>query len=209
MARHLCGNLWWELQTETIIPSLHKLIWCIFLYDTLTFVILNYKELANFKNTFGLSEIVVITTLKHWHEHTHVFKMEIVAAPPPSIDRSTHHWNICVCSWNAWCWCKHNPHLQTNLCVLMSMLGEGTATISTLNVCVCVCVLSCQFLEVEEWVKGHSARPCPIMLIFFAYYSILLCCLVLPIILLNPTYYSHELTHYSSIIRWSENSELL
>ena len=25
MARHLCGNFWWELQTETIIPSLHKL----------------------------------------------------------------------------------------------------------------------------------------------------------------------------------------
>ena len=33
--------------------------------------------------------------------------------------------------------------------------------------------------------------------------TVRVCCLVLPIILLNPTYYSHELTHYSSIIRFS------
>ena len=66
----------------------------------------------------------------------------------------------------------------SNLCVLMSMLGDGTATISTLKpvcayvnasrwynhnpnlerVCVCVCVWSCQFLEVEEWVKGLSTQ---------------------------------------------------
>ena len=45
MARNLCGNLWWELQTETIILSLHKL----FGVFSILFVILNYKELANFK----------------------------------------------------------------------------------------------------------------------------------------------------------------
>ena len=52
MARHLCGNFWWELQTETIIPSLHKL----FGVFSISYTILNYKEL---QNNFGLTEIVV------------------------------------------------------------------------------------------------------------------------------------------------------
>ena len=49
MARHLCGNLWWELQTETIIPSLHKL----FGVFSILYTVLNYKELANFKIPLG------------------------------------------------------------------------------------------------------------------------------------------------------------
>ena len=44
---------------------------------------------------------------------------------------------VCV-HVNALRWCNHNPHLE--------------------HVCVCVYVLSCQFLEVEQWVKGHSAQ---------------------------------------------------
>ena len=61
MARHLCGNLWWEIQTETIIPSLHKLFG--------VFPI-SYTDFQELQNTFGLSEIVV--------------------SLPPSIDMSTH-----------------------------------------------------------------------------------------------------------------------
>ena len=52
MARHLCGNFWWELQTETIIPSLHKL----FGLFSISYTDFCYKEL---QNNFGLTEIVV------------------------------------------------------------------------------------------------------------------------------------------------------
>ena len=140
-----------------------------FLYHTLTFVILHYKE---FQNNFGLTEIVVSYPQASTWAHTR-FKMEIVAAPPPSSDRSTHHWYICVSS----CKCLMLVQPQSppsNLCVLMSMLGDGIAAISTLKplcvcicqrfevvqpqsppwTCVCVCVWSCQSLEVEEWDKG-------------------------------------------------------
>ena len=153
-----------------------------FLYHTLTFVILNYKEL---QNNFGLTEIVVSYPQASTWAHTR-FKMEIVAAPPPSIDRSTHHWYICVSS----CKCLVLVQPQSppsNLCVLMSMLGDGTAAISTLKlVCVCayvnasrwcnhnphlervcVCVWSCQSLEVEEWDKGivHNRAFSPLVIV--------------------------------------------
>ena len=53
MARHFCGDLCWELKTETIIPSLHKQFSLVyFLYHTLSFGILNYKKLTNFKIEF-------------------------------------------------------------------------------------------------------------------------------------------------------------
>ena len=39
MARHFCGDLCWELKTETIIPSLHKQFSLVyFLYHTLILV---------------------------------------------------------------------------------------------------------------------------------------------------------------------------
>ena len=78
----------------------------------------------------------------------------------------------------------------SNLCVLMSMLGDGTAAISTLKpVCVCayvnasrwcnhnphlehvcVCVWSCQSLEVEEWDKGivHNRAFSPLVIVGMA-----------------------------------------
>ena len=61
---------------------------------------------------------------------------------------------------NAWRWHSHNLHLDPRVCVRMSMIGGGIATISILNCeCawsgiatistlkrVCVCVCSCQCL---------------------------------------------------------------
>ena len=43
IARHFCGNLWWELQTDSHSFFTHT-ISLVYLH----FVILNYKELANF-----------------------------------------------------------------------------------------------------------------------------------------------------------------
>ena len=45
--------------------------------------------------------------------------------------------NLCA-HVNSLRWHSHNRHLEPGVCVLMSMLGGGTATVSILN---CVCVL--------------------------------------------------------------------
>ena len=153
-------------------------IWCIFY---IIHWLLLFSIIKNFKIPSGYPRLWCHYPQALAWAHTR-FKMEIVAAPPPSIDRSTHHWYKRVSS----CKCLVLVQPQSppsNLCVLMSMLGDGTAAISTLkpvcvcvhismlrggattiptlNMCVCVrvrLVLSSQFLEVEEWVKGHSAE---------------------------------------------------
>ena len=72
IARHFCGNLWWELQTETVIPSLHTQFLGVFLKSYTDFVILNDKELANFEITSGYPLPITVETPNKGHFGTNI-----------------------------------------------------------------------------------------------------------------------------------------